>query len=147
MADEPERPLGSTAGKPISLSSLAPFELHPKTFHAFYESRETPDLGTKEHMLARLTPRELVFIAHVCLHPEQTDEEIMTALGLKESTVLAYFTHLGRNFKVRTIAELRLWASKNRLVDMPDDGRVDDPPEDLPNDPPEPGFDPWVRWY
>lgn len=151
MADDPERSLGSTAGKPISLSSLAPFKLHPKTFQAFYEARETPDLGTKEHLLARITPRELVFITYVCLHPEEADEEIRTALGLKESTVLAYFAHLGRNFKVRNIAELRKWAAKHELVPMPNDGRVEDEtntePDPGPDKEPDLGFDPWVRWY
>lgn len=147
MEDEPDRSFSSAAGRPISLRSLAPLELHPKTFQAFYESRETPDLEAKEHLLARITPRELVFIEYVCQHPEETDEEIRIALGLKECTVLAYYTHLGRNFKVRTSADLRRWASKNRLVSLPDDGPVDDLPEDPPDDPPKPGFDPWVRWY
>lgn len=63
----------------------------------------------------------------------------MAALGLRESTVLAYYTHLGRNFKVHNSSELRRWAFENRLVPMPDDG----PEEDMPDE----GFDPLVRWY
>jgi DNA-binding CsgD family transcriptional regulator len=147
MADEPERSLGSTAGKPISVSSLAPFELQPKTFQAFYEARENLDLDTKEHLLARITPRELVFIEYLCQHPEETDEEVMAALGLSERTVLAYFAHLGRNFKVRNTSELRRWAMDKRLVSIPHVGPEEELPDNEADKEPDKGFDPWVRWY
>lgn len=47
--------------------------------------------------------------------------------------------HLGRNFNVRNAAQLRHWAFKNGLVHVPED--------DAEEDEPDPGFDPWVRWY
>lgn len=151
MVDGPERSFCIGDGGPLSLSSLARIDLDPATFHALYEARERFDLDTREHLLARITPREREFIEHVCRHAEQTDEEVMAALGLQESTVLAYYNHLGRNFHVRSSAELRRWAFENRLVSMPSIGPVNDPPEDLPvdlpKDPPDPDFDPWVRWY
>lgn len=151
MVDEPERSYCIGDGGPLSLSALARIDLAPATFHALYEDRERFDLDTREHLLARITSRERVFIEYVCRHPEQSDEEVMSALGLRESTVFAYYTHLGRNFKVRSSAELRRWAIENRLVTVPHGGPVNDPPEDLPEylpkDPPDPGFDPWVRWY
>jgi DNA-binding CsgD family transcriptional regulator len=151
MADEPDPSLCIGDGGPLSLSSLARIDLDPATFHAFYEARERFDLDTREHLLARITPREREFIEHVCLHPEQSDEEIMAALGLRKSTLLAYYAHLARNFHVHSGAELRRWAIENGLVSQPPGGPVNDPPEDLPEDlpkdPPDPGFDRWVRWY
>jgi hypothetical protein len=151
MVDGPDRSFCIGDGGPLSLSALARIDLDPATFHAFYEARERFDLGTREHLLARITPRERAFIEYVCLHPEQTDEEDMAALGLRESTLLAYYAHLGRNFHVRSRADIRRWAIENGLVSMPHIGPVNDPPEDLPvdlpKDPPDPGFDPWVRWY
>lgn len=147
MADEPDRSLCIGDGSPLSLRSLARIDLEPETYEALREARESLYLSTREHLLARITPRELVFIAYVCLHPEQTDAEVMAALGLRESTMLAYYAHLKRNFHVRTPSELRRWAGKNHLVSMPDDDPVADLPDDPPVEPPVKGFDPWVRWY
>ena len=142
MDDEPDRPFCVGDGSPLSLGSLARMELQPDVHNALYEARERFDLATREHLLARITPRERVFIEYVCLHPDQTDEQVMAALGLRESTVMAYYSHLNRNFHVRTSSELRRWASKNQLVNMPAAG-----PNDPPVDPPVKDFDPWVRWY
>ncbi len=145
--DEPDRSLCIGDGRPLSLGSLAGIEVDPEVHSTLYEARERFDLATREHLLARITPRERVFIEHVCLHPEQTDEQVMAALGLRESTVQAYYSHLKRNFHVRTSTELRRWAIKNHLVSMPGDGPVDDLPKDPPVEPPVKTFDPWVRWY
>ena len=151
MADEPDRSVCIGDGNPLSLGSLARIELDPEVHNALYEARERFDLATREHLLARITPGERVFIEYVCLHPERTDEEVRAALGLRESTVLAYYNHLRRNFHVRTSSELRRWASKHHLVSKPKVGPVDDlpvvPPVSPPVDPPVKGFDPWVRWY
>jgi DNA-binding CsgD family transcriptional regulator len=151
MTDDPDPSFCIGDHGPLSLGSLARFALDANTFRALYDAKERFDLESREHILARITPRELVFIEHVCLHPEDTDEEIMNALGLRERTVQAYYTHFSRNFNVRNSSELRRWASKNHLVRMPDaDPEVDLPDDqsnDGPKDPPDEGFDPWVRWY
>ena len=145
--DGADRSLYIGDGSPLSLNSLARIDLDLETYQALCEARERLYLTTREHLLARITPRERVFIEPVCLHPEQTDAEVMAALGLRESTVLAYYDHLKRNFNVRTRSELRYWAIKNHLVSMPDDDPVDDVPKGPTVDPPVKTFDPWVRWY
>ena len=139
MADEQDRFICVGDGSPLSLGSLARIDPHAKTYAFLNQASADLRLDPREHLLARITPRELVFIQYTCLHPEQTDEEIRDALGLRESEVLAYYAHLDRNFDVRTSAELRHWAFENRLVPMPDDG----PQEDGPTE----GFDPWVRRF
>jgi DNA-binding CsgD family transcriptional regulator len=139
MVDEPDNSICIGEGSAPSLRSLARIDLDPNVYTVLHGAGQDPGIDPREHLLARITPRELVFIEHVCRHPEQTDEEIRTALGLKESTVEAYYTHLGRNFNVRNSTELRRWGTKNQLVRTPDVGPVQDPPDQ--------GFDPWVRWH
>jgi DNA-binding NarL/FixJ family response regulator len=148
MADEQERSIYLGYGSAPPSLALARINLEPKVYHALYGTIEDPELDTREHILARITPREWVFVEYVCQHPELTDEEIREALGLQERTVLAYFAHLGRNFNVRTSAQLRHWAFKKQLIRSADDPARDDlAPDDAPPvDPPTPGFDPWVRW-
>jgi len=139
MADEFGRSICVGDDSPLSMFSLARINLDPKTYRALYEAKEDLRLDPRDHLLARITPRELVFITYLCLHPEETDEEVMSALGLCERTVLAYFTHLGRNFNVRNSSQLRNWAGENRLVSLPDLASEDDEPVER--------FDPWARWY
>ena len=139
MEDEHDRSISFGEGHTLLFRALAQFELDPETYRVLYPEKKDPRLDAREHLLARISPRELVFIDHVYRHPEQTDEEIRSALGLRESTVLAYYAHLGRNFNVRTSEQLRRWALKNQLVKTPPDGTEEKPPE--------PGFDPWVRWH
>jgi len=139
LTDETDRSICIGDGSAPSLQALARINLHPKVYSALYGSNEDHGMDLREHILARITPREWVFIEHVCRNPEQSDEEIRAALGLQERTALAYYTHLGRNFKVRTSEQLRHWAFKNRLLRT-----IDDVP---PDDRPEEGFDPWVRWH
>lgn len=136
--DEPCHTICMGDGSSPSVQTLARFNLHPKVYSALYGSGEDHGLDRREHILARITPRELLFIELVCLNPERTDEEIRAAVGLQERTVLAYYTHLGRNFKVRNSEQLRHWAFKNRLFRTADEAPAEEPP-DL-------GFDPWVRW-
>lgn len=81
--DGPDRSLCIGDGSPLSLNSLARIDLDPETYQALCEARERHYLATREHLLARITPRERVFIEYVCLHPEQTDAEVMAALGLR----------------------------------------------------------------
>ncbi len=149
MADEPERSICLGYGSAPSSLALARFNLEPKVFNALFGANEDPELNTREHILTRITPREWVFIEYVCQHPELTDEEIRDALGLQERTVEAYFAHLGRNFNVRTTAQLRHWAFKKQMIRSADDPAPEDtaPDDPTPVDPPTPGFDPWVRWY
>lgn len=142
MDDEQDRSISYGEGSPLSLGSVAGIDLDPKAHKLLYEGKKELGVDARELILARITPRELVFIEYVYRHPEQTDEEVMTALGLRESTVLAYYAHLGRNFNVRNSSELRHWVFKNQLVRMPDDE-----PEEDKVDKPNEGFDPWVRWY
>lgn len=137
MADEQERSICLGYGSAPSSLALARFNHGPKVYNALYGANEDPELGTREHILARITPREWVFVQYVCQHPELTDEEIRHALGLQERTVLAYFTHLGRNFNVRTSAQLRHWAFKKQLIRTADDPASGHSPTT--------GFDPWVR--
>lgn len=139
MADEHDRSISLGEGDPLLLRIWAELELDPETYGVLYNEKEDPRRDAREHLLARISPRELVFIEYVCRHPEQTDEEIMSALGLRASTMLAYYAHLGRNFNVRNSDQLRRWALKNHLVDTPEDGTEKKSPD--------PGFDPWVRWY
>ena len=139
MADEQDRFISIGDGSPLSLGSLARTDLHPKAYKLLYPTSEDPRLDPREHLLARITKGELVFIEHMCRHPEQTDEEAMTVLGLRESTVLAYYAHLGRNFNVHNSSQLRRWAFENRVVPMPENG----PEEDAPDE----GFNPWVRRF
>ncbi len=139
MDDENDRSISYGEGSPLSLGSVAGIDLGPKVHKLLYEAKGDLGLDAREHLLARITPPELVFIAHVYLHPEQTDEEVRNALGLKESTVQAYYAHLGRNFNVRNSSELRRWVFENQLVRQPDE----EPDEDATDE----GFDPWVRWY
>ncbi len=119
--------------------------LDPTVYTALFASTKDPHLQGRDHILARITPRERVFIEHVCQHPEQTDEEMMAALGLKERTVQAYYVHLGRNFNVRNNDQLRRWAFKECLLSL--EGDEAPSPKAPPEEPPSPGFDPWVRWY
>lgn len=147
MADEQDRFISIGDGSLLASGSLARIELDPENYWVFYQANKDLRRDAQEHLLARITPGELLFIVHICRHPEQTDEEAMTALGLRESTVLAYYTHLGRNFNVRNSSELRRWAFENLLVPMPDDGPEEEPPmpEDGPEeDLPEEGPDPWA---
>ncbi|MBL7951242.1 MAG: hypothetical protein JNM62_05935 [Flavobacteriales bacterium] len=149
MSDDPEHTIYIDAGCAPSSLAWARYNLEPKVHVALYGSQDDPDLNTREHILARITPREWLFIEHVCQHPERTDEEIMAALGLQERTVQAYYTHLGRNFHVRSSAQLRHWAFKNRLIRTPDDAVEEELPiVETPTDTrPRKDFDPWVRWY
>ncbi len=139
MEDETNNPVCIGDGSAPSLRSLARIDLDPYAYAVLHGAGQDSGIDPREHLLARITPRELVFIQHVCLHPEQTDEEISAALGLPASTMEAYYAHLGRNFQVRNSWEVRRWAFKNQLVPASDVGPVPDPPD--------PGFDPWVRWY
>jgi DNA-binding CsgD family transcriptional regulator len=139
MDDDVDDPIGIEEGNPPSLRSLARIDLDPESYAVLNGAEQDPGRDPREHLLARITPRELVFIEHVCLHPDQTDEEVLAVLGLRASTVAAYFAHLRRNFHVRNSTELRHWALKNLLVRIPDVGPEQEPPDQ--------GFDPWVRWY
>lgn len=139
MADEEERFMSAGEGSPLTSGSLARIDLHPSAYHTMFPAGEDLRRDAREHLLARITPRELVFIEHVCGHPEQSDEEVMTALGLRESTVLAYYAHLGRNFKVHNSVDLRRWAFKEGLLPTPD--------ADTGGEEERKAFDPWVRWY
>lgn len=131
------------------MGTLARIDLDPNTYKLLSQANEDQGEDTRERLLARLTPGELAYMEYTCLHPEQTDQEVMTAMGLRESTFLAYYTHLDRNFHLRTSSDLRRWASKNNLLRTPDDGTtVDLPKEGLPDeDEQDRRFDPWVRWY
>lgn len=149
MADEPDRSICIGDGSALSLGTLARFDLDPNTYKLLSQAIEDQGEDPRERLLARLTPGELVYMVYTCLHPEETDQEVMTALGLRESTFLAYYIHLDRNFHIRTSSDLRRWAFKNNLVRTPDDGSAmdlpkEDPPED---DGQDKRFDPWVRWY
>jgi DNA-binding CsgD family transcriptional regulator len=139
MYDDQERTIYVGGGSSPSSLAWARINLEPKVYTALYGSKEDPDLEGREYILARITPRELVFIEHVCRHPEETDEEIMAALGIAERTVLAYYTHLGRNFRVRNSEQLRSWAFKNGVLRTPEADPGDEGPTQA--------FDPWVRWH
>jgi hypothetical protein len=149
QSEEPGRSVCLGDGNPLSLGSLARIELDPQVHSALDEARERFELASREHLLARITLGERVFIEYACQHPEKTEQEVMAALDLRESTVLAYYNHLGRNFKVRTIAQLRRWAMKKQVVSMPKVDPVEpvDEPEKPPVDPPDKRFDPWARRF
>jgi DNA-binding CsgD family transcriptional regulator len=149
MDDEQDRSFCVGEGSPYIYGSLAGLGLDLKSYLLFYHAKEDLRLDRREHLLARLTPGEVVYMEYICRHPEQSDAEVRRALKLHERTVLSYFTHLYRNFKIGTTADFRDWAFKNHLVPMPNDGPLEDAPvEDKPVDPaPDPGFNPWVRWY
>jgi len=140
MDDEQEGFISISNESPFSMGSLAGINLHPKNYWLLYHASEDLRQDTTEHLRARITPGELAFIEHMCQHPEQTDEEATAAVGLRESTVLAYYAHLGRNFNVHNSSDLRKWAFENRLVTP----ASDDPPEEEGTDE---GFDPWVRRF
>ena len=126
MADEKDRFISIGDGSPLASGSLARIDLDPDTYWVLYQASKDLRRDAREHLLARITPGELVYIEHMCRHPEQTNEQAITALGLRESAVLAYYAHLDRNFSVRNSSELRRWAFENRLVPTPDDGPEED---------------------
>ena len=142
-AEHPSITIGQ--GNVTPLRDWVRSNLDPRVYSVLYGGGADPHLQGRDHILARITPREWLFIDHVCRHPEQTDEEIRAALGLKERTVLAYYAHLGRNFKVRNSVELRRWAFKERLL-LAEEDEVP-PPDAPPEEPPTLRFDPWLRWY
>lgn len=81
QAPEPSITVGEGSASP--LTEWARLNLDPKVYSALYGGGADPHLQGRDHILARITPREWLFIDHVCRHPEQTDEEIRAALGLK----------------------------------------------------------------
>lgn len=81
QAPEPSITVGEGSASP--LTEWARSNLDPKVYSVLYGGGADPHLQGRDHILASITPREWLFIDHVCRHPEQTDEEIRAALGLK----------------------------------------------------------------
>lgn len=95
-----------------------------------YESEESAELRssnerleTKEEreragLLERISPKEMVFLQHVCSKEEPTYEEIAKRMGVHRRTVDNYRVSLFSKYNIKSKAGLVLFAVKWNLVEI-----------------------------